>query len=394
MRYKISPFSNRGTNLDYGDASMTKIKYAKHAFGSAIVVMLFLLSGCASTTSQVKQRYFWPPPPDQPRIEWIGAYSSDNDLHPPTLLSKITGEGGELYLQRPLTAVSNSNGKVYVASAEAVSIYVFDFTKHDVFKLGGSNFAGVMKTVNGIAVDDKGYVYAADSSAKKIYVFDQISNSLVKTLDVSKYVKSIGKLAINKKAGRIVIPDISGDQIVVTDLEGKYVFSFGKNGSEDGAFNSPVAVAIEADGGIVVCDSRNARIQRFSPEGKFVGKFGRRGDSGGDFSIIKGVAIDSEGHIYVTDGKENRVTIFTQQGEYLLTFGDAKTQKPGEPIVAGGFLVPQGIDIDQNDRIYVADQLNARFQVFQYLNSSYLKQFPVLPGQAAVPEKPARPAVK
>lgn len=361
----------------------------------ATIFALFLLSGCASTESQVKQRYFWPLPPDEPKIEWLGAYSSASDFRLPNMLNLITGEGeNELLIARPLTVVSDGNGKVYVTDTEKVAIFVFDFIKQSVTTLGGPAFTGVMKKVNGIALDGKGNVYASDSVEQKIYIIDPLVNKHVKTLDISKHVKSIGKIAIDKLTGRIVIADFVGHQVEVTDLEGKHLLSFGKPGTGDGEFNFPVAVAIEPDGGIVVADARNARIQRFTFDGKFVSKFGKRGDSGGDFSIIKGIAVDSEGHIYITDGKEHRVVIYSPNGDYLLTFGGPYTQMPGEQLAAGGFLVPQGITIDQNDRIYVADQLNGRFQVFQYMNARYLERFPVVPGQVFVPSKLPAPVAK
>ena len=94
-------------------------------------------------------------------------------------------------------------------------------------------------------------------------------------------------------------------------------------------------------------------------------------------ALIKGVAVDSEGHIYVTDGKENRISIFSEKGEFLLAFGQSYAQTfDGKPSM-GGFLVAQGIYIDENDRIYICDQHNSRFQIYQYLNKNYLSRFPV-----------------
>ena len=171
---------------------------------------------------------------------------------------------------------------------------------------------------------------------------------------------------------------------MVTDLDGQFLFSFGSKGDEKGAFNRPLSVAIEADGTIVVCDSFNARIQRFTPQGAFINLFGKRGDGAGEFAIIKGVAVDSAGHIYVTDGKENRVSIFSTTGENLLVFGGKYAQMSTDVIAAGGFLIPQGIYIDQNDRIYIVDQRNRRFQVFQFLNRDYLSRFPVTPAANTV----------
>jgi DNA-binding beta-propeller fold protein YncE len=202
-------------------------------------------------------------------------------------------------------------------------------------------------------------------------------------LDLSSLMKSIGTFAIDKRSNRLIVPDIKEDKVVVTDIEGKQLFSFGRKGDGDGEFNMPVSVAVEADGVIVVCDSFNARIQRFTPQGVFVNKFGHRGDGAGDFSMIKGVAVDSEGHIYVTDGKESKVSIFSATGEILMTFGSKYAQSSDNNLMAaGGFLVPQGIYIDKNDRIFIADQRNRRFQVFQYLNARYLADFPITPKQA------------
>src|SRR6185369_15963446 len=119
-----------------------------------IILFCAAISLCSCATQQSATiRYFWPAPPDDPKIEWIGAYSSASDLRSPTLLSKITGESGETYLERPLTAVGDGNGKVYVANTETVSIYVFDFIKQAVYTLGGDAFSGVMQNVNGIALD-------------------------------------------------------------------------------------------------------------------------------------------------------------------------------------------------------------------------------------------------
>ena len=95
--------------------------------------------------------------------------------------------------------------------------------------------------------------------------------------------------------------------------------------------------------------------------------------------MIKAVAVDSEDHIYVTDGKMNWISIFNSKGESLMVFGQTYAQTEGRKLGIGGFLVPQGIYIDENDRIYIIDQINRRFQIYQYLNQRYLNQFPLEP---------------
>jgi sugar lactone lactonase YvrE len=69
--------------------------------------------------------------------------------------------------------------------------------------------------------------------------------------------------------------------------------------------------------------------------------------------------VDSEGDLYVVDGLWGAIQVFNRQGELLYYFGKRGT-------AAGQFQLPTGLFIDRNDRIYVADSLNRRVQVYHY----------------------------
>ena len=56
------------------------------------------------------------------------------------------------------------------------------------------------------------------------------------------------------------------------------------------------------------------------------------------------------------------VNVFDEQGQLLLFVGQGGSQ-------AGEFSLPAGLYIDEQDRIYVADQGNSRIQVFQYVKA-------------------------
>lgn len=340
-----------------------------------------LLTACAPTQVIKAKRLVWPLPPDEPRIEFIAAYSGSPDLREASLFRRIAGDDDGTWLFNPMMAIGDNKSRMYVSDKERVAVFMFDFAARDVIKLGGTALDGLLKHANGIAIDAQGLVYVADSLETKIYVVDPATQTVVKSLNLSAHLKSIARFAIDKRAGRLVMPDAASNKIVITDLQGKHILSFGKRGNGDGEFNSPQSLTVDSKGNIVVCDVFNARIQRFTSDGAFINAFGKRGDKGGDLALAKGVAVDSEGHIYVTDARENRITIFSDKGEYLLSFGFPHAQQPGSNVVAGGFLLPQGISIDENDRIYVADQQNARVQIFQYLNARYLQQNPISPDQ-------------
>lgn len=351
--------------------------YLKYILIAACTV---LMCSCSTTQTTEKKRYFWPPLPAEPKIEWIGNYSSIADLRTegPSLFNLIVGETETVALERPMAIAVDSKGRAFVTDNESMSTYIFDFKQQSITPLGAESLFGVVRHLTGVAVDGLDNVYVSDASSRKVHVVSP-DNLVIKVLDLSKHMSHIGKLSIDKTRNRLILPDLRENKIVVTDLDGNHLFSFGKRGDADGEFNVPQGVAVEKDGTIVVADSFNARIQRFTPQGEFINKFGRRGDSPGDFAIIKGVAVDSENHIYVTDGKLNMLSIFSNKGDFLLSVGGTFAAISGGKMAIGGFLVPQGIFIDQNDRIYIIDQLNKRFQVYQYMNDRYLAQFPVQP---------------
>ena len=78
------------------------------------------------------------------------------------------------------------------------------------------------------------------------------------------------------------------------DADGAYAFGVGELGEAPGAFRCPHAVAVAADGRIVVADRDNDRLQVFAPDGALLDV--RRG-----FVRPMAVALDGEGWLWVTD---------------------------------------------------------------------------------------------
>ena len=349
-------------------------KVRNYCFYTVIAIAFMFLTGCASAPVDLN-RYFWPPLPDQPRIEWIATYGSEHDVKEKSWLDEFVGDQ-PLSFDRPTYVTSDGGGRMYISDQQIGGVVLIDLPKKEMRFLGGEAAASFFRGASGVAVDKDGNTYAADSQSGKIMIFDN-KGTPTDVLDLSKHAKHIGGITIDKVRERIIVPEVRAHKILVFDLRGKLIHSIGKRGSGDGEFNYPSAVAVDKQGNIIVCDSMNARIQRFTADLKFISKFGKRGDNIGEFNVIKGVAVDSEGHIYVTDGKSNHIGIYNEQGEILLSFGGTFVAREGLSITPGGFLLPQGIYIDQNDTIYIADFMNSRVQVYQYLNEKYLKEHPV-----------------
>jgi DNA-binding beta-propeller fold protein YncE len=363
-----------------------------NGFFRSIVAMLFagfLLAGCSSAPP-VKERFYWPRLPETPRIEWLGTYWNSKDMSEYSFFKTLIETEEPVTLNTPFAVASDGNGRVYVGDLRRGGVVVFDFNRKTTELLGEESLERPTYPT-GVAVGEDGTLFVGDGRSLGLFIY-QRDGRLKRQVNLGDKVKSFGSMTVDTVNKRLLIPDVKEHKIAIFNLNGEFVSSLGKGGTGEGEFLYPTAVAVDKEGSIYVCDSQNARVQKFSSDGKFLRIIGKRGDRPGDLAVPKGVALDSEGHIYVTDGKLNYFIIYGQGGEYLLSVG-APYSYDGRRLMPAGFNIPQGIAIDKNDTIYIADQMNGRMQVFQYLNEEYLKKHPVSEGRPAKElgdEKPTR----
>jgi DNA-binding beta-propeller fold protein YncE len=345
---------------------------------AGVAIAMVVLAGCATEQQEVR-RYFWPQLPERPRIEWKKAYSSQLDF-PKTgfqqFVSIIAGDPEPVKLNKPIDIKSNGEGKVYITDPSVALVFVYDLVNYDVHMLGGEDAVGQFRSPVGVTLDDNLNIYVSDPDQGSIQVFDRNEKPL-RSIPTKDKLERPTTMAFDKIRKRLYVVDVKGHKIGVFAPDGTFITSFGKRGDGDGEFNFPSAVAVNRKGEIIVADSMNARIQIFDGEGKFLRKFGRRGDGPSDFQIMKGVAVDSDDNIYVSEGKGNKMLIFNTDGEFALLVGGLYSALNTGKTAPGGFVIPQGIDIDKNDTIYIVDQLNQRFQVFQYISDRYLQANPI-----------------
>jgi Uncharacterized conserved protein len=340
-----------------------------------LIAAVLLICGCAtSQPQQTTRRYVWPRPPAIPKIEWLKSYYSQNDFPKSgfeSAMEVLFGEPDAIGFEKPIDIKSNGNGLVYVTDIVRNAVFVYDLVnfKVRVWKNSGDSDRALAITPYFISLDRESNAYVVGTGDKNIYVLDT-NGALKQKISFAETVKSVGGIAVDDARNRIYLVDTGGGKVEVFALSGKHLFSFGKPGEAGGEFNRPQAITVNHKGEIVVGDTMNARIQIFDGEGKFLRKFGQRGDAGPDFQILKGVTVDSEDNIYVADGKANQIKIFSTRGEYLLSFGTAYSVPITRKEAPGGFLLPQGIHIDKNDSIFIADQANMRFQHFRYLKDA------------------------
>jgi DNA-binding beta-propeller fold protein YncE len=129
----------------------------------------------------------------------------------------------------------------------------------------------------------------------------------------------------------------------------------GGKGTENGEFDSPTGIAVDASGNILVADTNNGRIEKFSPTGTFLSTIGTKGNGHGQLGEPNGIAIDRAGNIYVAEVASNhRVQKLAPDGTFI-----AEWKGPDL-----GFYGPRRIAIGPDDSVYVVDQGNTRIVKF------------------------------
>ena len=164
-------------------------------------------------------------------------------------------------------------------------------------------------------------------------------------------------VAVNQR-GEVVVTDSYRHCVSVFSPSGKKLRSFGKSGSGQGEFNGPYGIAVDGEGNILVADVNNDRIQKFTAEGQFLAAVGTRGSGPLQFSYPRGIAYNAKnGMVYVVDCCNDRVQILNSDLTFFSTFGKNGSGK-------GQFFRPFGIACDSTGKVYVADTLKHRIQVF------------------------------
>ncbi len=120
----------------------------------------------------------------------------------------------------------------------------------------------------------------------------------------------------------------------------------GGKGVGKGQFDSPTGIAVDQSGNVLVADTNNGRIEKFSATGTLLGIFGTKGTGRGQLRTPNGIAVDGMGNVYVADGSNHRVQKLAFDGTFVAEW------KGPEP----GFYGPRRVAIGPDDSIYVVDQ--------------------------------------
>jgi len=159
-------------------------------------------------------------------------------------------------------------------------------------------------------------------------------------------------------AGRLLVLDGDGPDILVYDEGGRPLDRWSVSGSDDRWFFRPSVIGVSGLA-VLLMDQGDQVIRRFDLRGQFQGTLLDLTSS--DLARVIGFiqpadfVADEAGQVYITDREGHRVLVFDSSSRYVRQFG---TFGAG----AGQLRSPDAISVDPAGGLYVADIGNHRVQ--------------------------------
>lgn len=351
---------------------MNKQIFGKTFFTIIQWVGLLLLAACAAPPEAPKKApeiVVFPAPPDEPRFIFerslhgsADVVAEDADFKMRQMFTGEAAKGGE-GLAKPY-AVAVFQGRVFVSDSLQSFVGVFDFPNQRFYRIGTEG-QGQLGSPLGLDVDRAGNLYVADATAKAVVVFDK-DGKFLRRIGGAKWFTRLVSVTLDPKGDRMYAVDIGGNTSkdhrirVFNPVSGEHLFDFGTRGDGPGELNFPYDLAVGKDGLLHVMDSGNFRISVFTRDGKYLDSFGKVGKQAGSFARPKEIAADAEGNLYVVDAAFGNFQIFNPDGELLMAIGQhSESDGPAK------YMMPSGIHIDEDGRVYVVDQWHRKIDVFR-----------------------------
>ncbi len=351
----------------------------RRALAAACTVLF--LAGCAASGPRTLhygvedapegRRLLWPRPPEVPRYLFAGELIGDANFvetEPSPgkgvgaffawLAGVVVGEKVPETLRRPQSGMVDERGRIYVTDVSAGAVYVFDADTGTFSAWDRAEGLARFRAPTGIALGPEGRVLVADAD---LGIVARLARD-------GEPGRSFGRgvlrrptgIAYDPAQGRIYVADTHAHDIKVFSAAGELLSVIGRRGASDTEFNYPTYLAF-AGGELYVTDTMNSRIQVLAADSGAVRlRFGTLGLYVGNLVRPKGVAVDSDGNIYVVESYYDHLLVFNRRGEFLMGIGGAGRE-------TGKFFLPAGVWVDGRDRVFVADTMNGRVVLFQYL---------------------------
>ncbi len=211
------------------------------------------------------------------------------------------------------SSIAVAGNRLLVADQQERNIKLYDLSGHFLRSWDGL-FPG---QIHGLAVDRQNHVFLTAGSFVRKY---DLKGKLLAEfggngLKSSQFFEPRG-IAVGND-GEVYVTDPERSAVKVFSSDGKFLDAWEDSGNGAGQLDRPLGVAVDRHNNIYLSNdklSHNPVVQVFDPMGKFLGSFGTRGDmfhpDDGVFNVPEGIAVDALGDVYVVDSANKRLQVF------------------------------------------------------------------------------------
>jgi len=321
------------------------------------VLQVAVLSGCAGTVEKKAEATFYPPLPQQPRLQFLLPITGEEDIgakQDSGLKEWLIGKQASAKRIRRPHDIASSKGRIYVLDRTFKKILYFDLEKKSLDYIRDER-EGALSEPMGLWVTPDDVKYVADKGRKQVLLFDK-DNQYIRAYGDKDLFEEPMDVAVYQD--RVYVLDYSKMVVVVLDREsGTVLQTIGEPGTDEGKLNRPTHISVDHEGNIYVNDGFNYRVQKFDPKGNYLKHFGYQGDTLGGFARPKGVAVDHTGLVYAVDTAFENTQIFhPDTAEPLLFFG-------GYGLHAGSMYMPTSVNVDYENLNYFEQYADKDFKL-------------------------------
>ncbi|MFH1386515.1 MAG: NHL repeat-containing protein [bacterium] len=162
--------------------------------------------------------------------------------------------------QNPRGLAISADGKLYVADSNNYRIQVFnpDGTYYSQFGSRGAGSGQFNLPLIDVAIKNDGTILVLDGS--KVHQF-RADGSFI-TRDAENTYSSASAITVDLN-GNVYVVDSGKNRIVCSMIDGSQLTILGTAGVNNGQFNHPTDLAVDAFGSLYIVDHNNQRIQKF-----------------------------------------------------------------------------------------------------------------------------------
>ena len=207
-------------------------------------------------------------------------------------------------MSHPSSLAFTESGDLLVCYLLTPRISLFTENGQFIRDIGGEN----VKNPWYLSVSSDGRIIINDSNYKRIKVFTGDGKNLLQSFKAPDCECLPACVVYHQdKFVASCRSNVSKSRVMVLNNAGEYVHDIGSEGTGDGQFLKPTGLVIDKFNRLIVCDTRNRRLQLFTLDGKYITQIAGSFFEGGH--PLYAVVSNTE-HLFVTDSGRHCVHVF------------------------------------------------------------------------------------